>query len=82
MLPGITRKVVLELAESLRIQSSEQNITIGELNNATEVFLTNSMIEIMPVVEIAGKAVGNSKPGPITLKLMRAYTARVKAETE
>jgi branched-chain amino acid aminotransferase len=82
LLPGITRRVVLEIVESLGIKSSEQNITTNELNNATEIFLTNSMIEIMPVVEITGNEVRNGKPGPVTTKLMRAYADRVKVETE
>ncbi len=82
LLPGVTRKMVLDLAESLEIKSKEQDIATDELSDATEVFLTNSMIEIMPVVELAGKAVGDGKPGLITLKLMQAYKNRVKAGME
>lgn len=82
LLPGVARKIVFELAWKLGTHYTECNITPEDLNNSTEVFLTNSIREIMPVVEIAGKAVGDRKPGPITSKLIQAYKNKVKIDTE
>jgi branched-chain amino acid aminotransferase group I len=81
LLPGITRRLVLELAVELGIQSAECDITSEELLNASEVFLTNSMIEIMPVVKINDEIIGNGRPGLVTKALMHAYRKRVRAET-
>jgi branched-subunit amino acid aminotransferase/4-amino-4-deoxychorismate lyase len=80
-LPGITRGVVLELATRKQIQLVETDISAGDLVNADEIFLANSLIEIMPVTGIQGKAVGNGKPGPITCLLIDEYKKQVKKET-
>ncbi len=74
LLPGITREVVLEIASQSGIPASEGSITTGELSNAREAFLTNSVMEIMPLVEVDGKAIGASRPGPVTRDLMVAYS--------
>ncbi|MFC1901043.1 aminotransferase class IV [Chloroflexota bacterium] len=73
LLPGITREVVLEIASKSGIDTVEGSITTGELSNAREAFLTNSVMEIMPLVEVSGNAIGTGKPGPVTRDLMVAY---------
>lgn len=73
LLPGITREVVLEIASQSGINVAEGSITTGELSNAREAFLTNSVMEIMPLVEVDGKAIGSGRPGPVTRDLMVAY---------
>lgn len=73
ILPGITREIVLELASQLGINTLEHDIRLDELFHAQEAFLTNSLIEIMPLAEIDGKPVGSSRPGPLTKRLMVAY---------
>jgi len=73
ILPGITREVVLELASQLDINTFEGDIMPDELFQAQEAFLTNSLIEIMPLTEIEGKPVGSGKAGPVTRRLMSAY---------
>ncbi len=80
-LPGITRGVVLELAAKKGIQLAETDISAEDLMNAEEIFLANSLIEIMPVTGIQGKAVGTGQPEPITRQLMQAYQQQVKKET-
>ena len=81
ILPGITRSVVQEIAHATGIVYLETNIQLGKLTRADEVFLTNSIMEIMPVIMIDGKQVGNGRPGIITRKLMGAYRQLVKEET-
>ena len=80
VLPGITRATVLELAESLKIPVREQALTADDLTGADEVFLTNSLMEVMPVVRIEREPIGNEKPGEITAKLYDAYGELVERE--
>jgi branched-subunit amino acid aminotransferase/4-amino-4-deoxychorismate lyase len=77
ILPGITREVILELASQLGINTLEHDIRLDELYQAEESFLTNSMVEIMPLIEVDGKAIGSGKPGPLTKRLMVAYKTLV-----
>lgn len=81
-LPGITREAVLELAQSLRIKAVEREVTLGELAEAEEAFLTNSVLEIMPLTRFGDKPVGSAKPGPLTRRLMSAYRGLVEKETK
>ena len=80
ILPGITRETVLELASQLGINTLEHDIRPDELFQAREAFLTNSLIEVMPLTEIEGKPVASGRPGPVTKRLMAAYRELVLAE--
>ena len=82
VLPGITRQVVLELALSLGTEVKEDNaLTVEVLLQADEAFLTNSIIEIMPLTGVDGQPVGSGKPGPITQTLIATYEDLVARET-
>lgn len=81
LIPGTVREIVLEMAPGLGIETEEADITVSELMSADEVFLTNSLIEIMPLVSISGKSIGSGKPGFITKRLMAAYKELVERET-
>jgi len=72
-LRGITRGVVLELAEKSGIPVSETNITRYDLFNADECFLTGTGAEIIPVVKIDGRIIGSGSPGPVTTRLIKDY---------
>lgn len=80
ILPGITRASVLELAAELGIAAREAALTLDELRGADEVFVTNSMMEVMPVVRLARGAVGNEKVGDVTRQLAIAYGELVDRE--
>ncbi len=73
VLPGITREVVLQLVPKVGVEAVEEDIYLGELLEAEEAFLTNSMFEVMPLVKVAGKRIGMSKPGEVTRKIGAAY---------
>ncbi len=73
ILPGITRETILELASPLGINTVEHDIRLDELFQAQEAFLTNSLMEIMPLTEIDGKPIGSGRPGPLTKRLAMAY---------
>jgi len=80
VLPGITRRTVLDLARDQGIVGEQRWLTIQELLGADEVFLTNSIMELMPVCRIERHAVGQDKPGPVYTKLHEAYRQLVRAE--
>jgi branched-chain amino acid aminotransferase len=79
---GITRQVVMELAEEEGLAVSEPNLTRYDLFNAEECFLTGTGAEIVPVVKIDGRVIGTGKPGPITRKLEEEYRALTKGSGE
>jgi len=81
ILPGITREVILELASELGIAAYEQCAELEELHQAEEAFLSNSMVEIMPLIEVDGKPIASGRPGAITRRLMAAYRELVLKET-
>jgi branched-chain amino acid aminotransferase len=79
---GITRRVVLEIAEEAGLKISEPNLTRYDMFNADECFLTGTGAELVPVVKIDGRVIGNGKPGPVTLKLVAQYHALTKVSGE
>jgi branched-chain amino acid aminotransferase len=72
-LHGITRGVVMELAEKLGYSVMEKNITPNELFTADEVFFTGTATEVISVVEINKRTIGDGKPGPVTKRLMQEF---------
>jgi len=70
---GITRGVVMELARETGLPVSEPNLTRYDLFNADECFLTGTGAELIPVVKIDGRVIGNGKPGRLTKKLVQKY---------
>jgi branched-chain amino acid aminotransferase len=79
---GITRRTVMELAQESGIPASEPNLTRYDLFNADECFLTGTGAEIVPVVKIDGRVIGNGKPGAVTRKLVEEYRALTKVSGE
>jgi len=74
-LRGVTRAVVLDIAESMGITLLERNMGYFDLYTADEVFVTGTAAEVGPIREIDGRIIGNGKPGPITRQLMAAFKA-------
>ena len=73
VLPGITRDVVLEIARTSRLKATERWVQLSELIEAEEAFVTNSILELMPLTWFEGKPVGTGKPGHLTKELLAAY---------
>jgi branched-chain amino acid aminotransferase len=73
VLPGVARKTVLELAAAEKIQAVEKSLTINDILAADEVFLTNVIMQVLPVVAVEAHTVADGKPGKITKKLMEYY---------
>ncbi|NNC82906.1 MAG: aminotransferase IV [Flavobacteriales bacterium] len=71
-LPGITRRKVIELALENNIGCMERNISISEVYSAEEVFVTGSMGEVTPVLEVDGRVIGEER-GKLTAEIMKLY---------
>jgi len=87
IIPGVTREVVMEIANSLGIVLSEGTVGKGAFKQCEEAFMTNTMIEIMPVTGIsdetgASVTIGNGKAGPVTMQLLQAYREMAEKETK
>lgn len=76
ILAGVTRRVVLSLANALGIPAVEAPLTRGDLLRAAELFLTSTTRELLPVTSVDDARVGDGRPGPTTLKLLAAFRLR------
>lgn len=77
ILSGVTRTIVLELARKEGIPVVEVCPTLDELRMASEVFLTGTTVEVLPVVGVDGQPIGAGSPGPISQLLSRRLEALV-----
>ncbi len=75
LLEGITRRAVFELARELVIPAHERELWPDDLFAADELFITSSIREIMPVIDVDERLVAGGKPGAITKRLVAAYRA-------
>jgi len=80
VLGGIARKAVLELAREEGIECLEGELAIQDLLQAEEVFLTNSIMELMPVCHVERHAVGAGKPGEVYQRLHEKYRELTKKD--
>lgn len=72
-LVGITRNLVIELAKQENLQVVEKNLTRCDLYVCDELFLTGTAAEVIGIVEIDGRIIGDGKPGPITKMLRKRF---------
>lgn len=79
---GITRNTVLEAAQGLGLITGEPNLTRYDVYNADEMFLTGTAAEIVPVVKVDGRVIGDGKPGPVTARLLQAFHERTRVDGE
>jgi D-alanine transaminase len=73
ILSGVTREVVLGLARQDGLEILERSPSREQLFGATEVFLTGTTVEVLPVVRIDGKPIGSGEPGPVTRQLAKRF---------
>ncbi len=79
ILPGITRALVLKLANRANIEVIERSLPKSELTKIDELFLTGTTSEVLPITRVDGQPVGTGKPGPVTQKLMAEYRKEIEA---
>ncbi len=69
LLPGVTRDLILELAQQHNLPCREEQIHETDLPSAEEIWITSSTKEIVPVTTLNQQPIGSGKPGPIALAL-------------
>ena len=79
-LPGITRRVVIELARDNKVAVQEKRVSLSELYTAEEVFVTGTMGEITPVLEVDGRKIGTGDMGSQTGEMQKWYQAKASRE--
>lgn len=79
ILEGITRQVVLQLCKELNIPVEEKAFTLEEAYEMDEFFFTSTTAEVMPVITIDDKTIGDGKRGVITEKLQSAFVTKIPA---
>jgi D-alanine transaminase len=80
ILTGITRLLVVDKAHELGIPLRESGIPADRLFDTTELFLSGTTTEIMPVVRVDGRAIGDGKPGPVTRRLGKLFRTWVEED--
>ena len=78
ILPGVTRRTVLDVAAAANIPTRERRVTVAMLRAADEAFLTSSVAEIVPLVRVDRQPIGNGHIGPITRQVQRLYRAAIE----
>jgi branched-chain amino acid aminotransferase len=74
ILQGVTRDVVLELAENLGVPVSQEPIQPYDVYTADEIFLTSTPFCVLPVCRVDRREIGEGKPGPVTTRLLAAFS--------
>jgi len=73
VLKGITRDVVIRIVKELGIPLEERGITVHELYNSDEVFVTGAAAEVVSIVRISGRVIGDGKTGPVASKISQKF---------
>ena len=79
ILPGVTRKVILDVIQNSSLEFEETNISIDSIFSAEEIWVTNSTKGIVPIVELDGKKVGSGIPGKKYFQISKAFLAKLSA---
>jgi len=81
-LEGITRGVILHLAEKAGISAREARLTRYDLHTADEAFLTGTGAELMPIAKFDARSIGDGRVGPVTIRLREDFRRLVRTEGE
>jgi branched-chain amino acid aminotransferase len=80
VLPGIARKAVCRIAERESIQLVEKDLHISDVLEADEIFLTNVVMEVLPVIQVEKHTISQGKVGPVTGELRRRFLEMIEEE--
>lgn len=80
VLPGITRGIILALSEETGIETREEPLSVDDLLDADEVFLTNAIMQVMPVIGVEKHTIGDGTVGPISRRLLQNYRDLLRKE--
>src|SRR5580698_480584 len=79
-LKGVTRSAILDISKTLGLPMREANLTRYDLWCSDECFLTGSGAEVIPVIKLDGRTIGDGAPGPVTKKVLGEFRKRVLVE--
>ena len=77
ILPGVTRKVILELIQDTSFEYEETKITVDSFLSAEEIWVTNSTKGVIPIIELDGKKIGSGLPGEKYLQISKAFLSKL-----
>ena len=77
ILPGVTRKVILELIQGTSFEYEETKITVDSFLAAEEIWVTNSTKGVIPIIELDGKKIGSGLPGEKYLQISKAFISKL-----
>ena len=77
VLKGTTRDIILQLAREKGMKVEERTPLLSELKGAEEAFITGSVKEVVPVVQIGGQIIGDGRPGPVTRMLHHTFLEEI-----
>jgi branched-chain amino acid aminotransferase len=80
LLPGITREFLFDVGKEVAVEVREELLRDADLYGADEAFLTSTTREVVPIVTVDDKTIGNGKPGPVTKKLLDEFRKRAFAD--
>lgn len=80
VLPGVTRGAIMEFAAVQKLEVDRRMMTIADVLDADEVFLTNSSWGVLPVVKVEAKEIASGVPGAVTKSLREAWLSAVRDE--
>ncbi|HSK24153.1 MAG TPA: aminotransferase class IV [Egicoccus sp.] len=80
LLAGVTRSVVLEVAERIGVPSATTPLSVEQVLGADEAFLTATTREVTPLLAVDGRTIGSGVPGPVTARIAAGYRAMVDEE--
>jgi branched-subunit amino acid aminotransferase/4-amino-4-deoxychorismate lyase len=73
--PGVTREIIIRLADALDLRVEERPIAVSDLADADEAFFTNTLMECLPVRRVDGHELESARPDSISRRLHEAYRA-------
>lgn len=82
VLKGITRDVVIRIAKELGYPLEERSITVHELYNADEIFVTGTAAEVVPVIKVSGRVIGDGRIGPVFPKIAGKFRELARSPRE
>jgi D-alanine transaminase len=81
ILPGVTRRVILEAAAEAQVKIVERSFSVTEAQRAREAFISSATGACVPVISIDGVSIGDGKPGTLTRRLRELYAAKAGIKT-
>ncbi len=79
ILPGVTRKLILDLAAQVGVKVVETPLHRDDLGRVSELFLSGTSMEVCPIVRVDSQVIGEGKPGPVAKRLQQAFREKLRA---